>query len=488
MSLKKKTVSSLKWTLLERFSGRVLAFAIQVILAWLLLPEDFGIVATVAIILVIASVLTEGGMGAALIQKKDIDRIDISTVFFLNIFISLTILVVLTFASPLVANFFEEPILRYLLPVLAIGVFLSAFGQTQLQMLNRNLEFKRLFSISIPALVISGITGIAMALTGFGVWALVGQRLTRSFVMSSCAWAYCNPEWRPRAEFSLASLKKISGFSLSMLSVNLLYKTAQNIHGLVIAKAFSMSDLGFYNRAQSFQKQPVMGLTAALQKVFFPVFSRIQNDNQRIRSALRKGIPLMAFIVMPAMIWLIAVAEPLVIVVLGQKWLPSVPYLQVVPLFGCIFPLAALKMNVITGKGKSRLILMLGIFKQSLQLVVLFFTWRYGIMVMILGQLASGAFNMLLNDVVIARLIDYPLRKQVFDWMPSFVGALIALAACLPLQYFIQTSPPIELLLRSALFVAVYLLYGAIIRLDGMALIGKLTDYFAKGSPVSLLD
>ena len=470
MSLRSKTISSLKWTAIERAGVQGLTFIVQIILARILLPEEFGIVATVAIILALASVLTDGGLGAALVQNPDIDRKDISTVFFMNVGVSLATLVLLTLLAPMIASYFREPVLERIVPALGLGVCFAAFGQTQLQMLQRNMEFKRLVHISIPSNIVAGATGIAMALTGFGVWALVGQRLSRSATFSVCAWRVCSPDWRPRLEFSVSSLKKMAGFSLSILSVTMLNRLAKNLHGLVIAKAFSMQELGFYNRAQSFQKQPINALASSLQKVFFPVFSKIQNDNSRIRNALRVGVPLLAFSTIPAMFWLIAVAEPLIRVVLTDKWLPSVPFLQVVPLLGIVYPLATLKMNVIKSKGNSHLIFWLGVTKQSIQLVTLFFTWRYGIMWMILGQLGASLVNMLLNDFIASRLITYSIREQLTDWIP-YAGCSAMALLVVSLAPVTVDSQLLILLFQTALFFATYLAACWLFSLDGLRML-----------------
>ena len=457
--------------MLERFGVQAISFGTQILLARILLPEEFGIVATVAIILALATVFTDSGMGSALIQNPDINKTDLSTVFTLNLLLSILIFAGLSLSGPAIARFFEAPVLVYVLPALAIGIVITAIGQTQMSMLQKNMEFDRLLKISIPASVASAVIGISMALSGWGVWALVGQRLTQNFVFTAGIWKFCNPEWRPRLGFSMASLKKIAGFSAAKLTNQVFRQVARNLHGVVIAKAYSMGDLAFYNRAGAFQKQPITAFSSSLNRVMFPVFSEIQHDNRRIRKALRRGIPPMAFLIVPAMFWLIAVAEPLILFLLTDKWLESIPYLRVFPLIGIAFCFSAIKNNVINGKGLTKTILVMGTIKPTIQMITLWFTWPHGIMVMLIGQVCCAWFNTMLNDLVLSRLIDLPIRKQLVDWIPYLTFSLIS-CACSSLIPLVGIMPPLMLLvLQTLVFGAIYLGLCRMFRVAGMRFI-----------------
>ncbi|MEM7452742.1 MAG: lipopolysaccharide biosynthesis protein [Planctomycetota bacterium] len=472
MSLKERTLNSLGWTILERIGVRTVTFGVQILLARILLPEEFGIVSTVAIILIIARVLTEGGLGSAIIQNQKVERIDISTVFFLNLLISCVVFVGLTAMSPWFADFFEKPELRNVLPVLAVGIVIAAFGQIQVQMLNKNMEFKRLLKISLPSTILSGIAGIGMALAGFGVWALVGLRLVQNFVFTVTVWMFCNPEWRPRFEFSFGSVRKLAGFGFARLFTNLTFQTTRNLYGLVIAKAYGMSDLAFYNRAQSFQKQPVTAIVSSLNRVMFPVFSEIQHDNARMRTALRKGIPAIVFIVIPAMVLLMTVAEPLIQVLLTEKWIESVPYLQICPLLGICYCVNSIKMNVITGKGNPKLIFALGVIRPGLQLLVLWLTWKHGVMAILIGQVAVPIFNtFFINDIIIRRIIDFPLRQQWSDWLPYFGVSAVAAGLASLLNLAPLPLPILQLIAQTLIFTIIYLGLCYSLKLSGMAFV-----------------
>ena len=467
MSLEKTTLAGLKWTVLERFSNQFIGFTVNIILARLLLPAEFGVVATVAVILVLAAVITDGGMGSAIVQSHQIERKDISTVFFMNLAIALVIFAGLTWSSPRIADYFGEPVLKYVLPALALGIVISALGQTQIQMLQKNMEFSRLMKISLPGTVFGGGLGIAMALLGMGVWSLVGQRLAQTLVFTSLVWKICNPEWRPRAEFSFGSLKKLSGFSLARLTTTFIHQLTRNLQPLIIAKSYSMVDLAFYNRAESFQKQPCLAVTSSLNRVMFPVFAQIQHDNTKIRTALRRGIPILAFLIVPAMFWLIAVAEPLIRVLLTDKWIDSVPYLQIFPLLGISYCISAVKLNVINGKGLSKLVLILGIVKPLLQISVLLVTWRYGITAMLIGQIAVSWFNLFLNELVVSRVIGFSLWSQWWDWFPYVFTSLFACLVASWIHLPDTILPIFTLSLRTLIFGVMYLLLFFLLKLPG---------------------
>ena len=417
MSIRTDTIGSLKWTALEQIAVRATTFGVQIVLARLLLPEEFGIVAVVTIVLALVAAFTDGGMGSALIQNKNIDRKDVSTVFVMNLLTSLLLFFAVSFSSDSIARFYEEPRLAPILPFLAFGIVISAFGQTQLQMLMKNLEFKRLLRITMPSTIGGGMVGIVMAAFGFGVWALVAMRMVQAFVQSACVWVFCNPEWRPKIEFYPSSIRKIAGFSLAKLFTDLLYRVSMNLHGLIIGKAFGMASLGFYNRAKSFQTQPISALMTALNRVLFSVFSKNQDDKKKLRRSLEKGVPLLAFVVVPAMFWLMTVAKPLVLVLLTAKWLPSVPLLRVLPLFGIAGAISAPHMNVIDGLGKSKLIVGTAVIKQSLQIGTVCLTWPFGLMAMVIGQVTCAFVNLSINQYVAANCLDdYPFLNRTMAW------------------------------------------------------------------------
>lgn len=424
-----KIVNGFAWSFVERFGVLGVNFIVQIVLARLIAPEYFGIIATTTILLQISTVIVDGGLGAALIQRKEINRTDISTVFYINLSIAVIVLLTAFLFSSNIANYFREPALENVVPALAVGLIFTAVGKTQMDMLIKELQFQKVARISFPSTLVGGAIGLVMAYGGFNVWALVAQRLTTQGLNSVLLWSMCPARIQPNFKFSNASFKKLAGFSMGILGNSIIMQITRNLIGLIVARVFGAEDLAYYNRARFFQKAPTEPLLALLNRVLFPVFSEVQDDNEKIRNALRRGIPMLMFVVAPIMFVMIATSETMILAVLGEAWLPTASYLQVVPLIGITFALSAVKSTIIRAKGDGRLIFILSIVRNGLSILVLSFTWQYGIMAMVIGQIIVYVINMIINDVFTYRYIDYKLTEQWSDW---FAYILVAALCCIP--------------------------------------------------------
>ena len=469
MSLKKKTTQGLLWSFVERFGVLGVSFVVQIVLMRLIAPENFGVIATVIILLQILSVIIEGGFGPALIQRKDISRTDISTAFYLNVGLSLAVMVGLILGAPTIAAYFKQPELEQILPLLALTLCFSAGGQAQLQMLMKGLKFKKLAWISLPATLISSAIAIAMAYKGFEIWALVFLRLSYELITTCLVWLTCPVEIRPNFRFSFRSFHKLSGLSMGILGSNLLMRVTRNLIDLIIARVFGAEQLAYYNRARFFQKAPTEPVVGILNRVLFPVFSEIQDDNAKIRQSLRNGVPMLMFFISPIMFFLIASAPALIVVLLTKTWLPTAEYLRIVPLFGITFSLAAIKSNVIRAKGNGRLIFILSLFRNALSIAMLYFTWQHGIMAMIIGQAICYLINMFLNDFWTSRYIQYPMLSQIWDWLFYVtLGACSALAAY-TIELLQFESALLVLSMQTLVFSGMYLTVCGVTRAQGMS-------------------
>ena len=427
MSLKKKTRFAFFWSALERVGNQGLMFAIQILLARLIAPEEFGLLALLVIFTTLCQLVVDGGFTQAIIQSKEISRLDVSSVFFVNIFLSLLIYGILFFAAPYIASFYGEPRLVLLTRVLSLNLVISSFGQIQNGLLVRNLQFKKLFYISTPAIVISGVVGVVMALQGFEVWALVGARFASRLVSTTCYWFMSDRSYWPRFEFSVGSVKRLGSFGLGMLGTSLLYHGTQNIYGLLIGKAFSVETLAFYNRARSFHKQPSSALTKVLNRVLFPVFSGIQDEDARIRNALKKGMPTLAFIICPAMIWLTLAPNELITVLLTEKWIRSADLMMFFPIIGIFFTFTAVQSSVIRAKGRAALFFWTSIIKSVFAISVLIYTVQFNAMVVVLGQvIVSICINVFINMPLCQYVCGYSVRDQIQDIGPSLFCSLMA--------------------------------------------------------------
>ncbi len=445
--------------MLESIANQGLTFGIQILLARLIDPSEFGLLALLTIFIMFSQTIIDGGFGQAIIQKKSISRPDTSTVFFFNLLISLVMYAVIFFGAPAIGNYFEEPRLVLLFRVLGLNLIINALGKTQHSLLIRGLEFRRLFKIRTPAIVLGGVIGIVMAIGGFEVWALVYSQITTALFSAFCFWYFSDRELWPRREFSFASFMSMGRFGIGLLGASLVNQIGQNMYGLVIGKAFSFEQLGFYNRARTFHRTPSSGLALVLNRVLFPVFSTIQDDNARICKALRKGIPIVAFVLFPLMAFLMCASDDIVVVLLTEKWLPSAAYMRWFPVVGMIFPIASVQLSVILAKGRSGLFFWMDVIKVMVSITVLLFTFRHGVLAVVIGQVAVSIFvNFLINLPVCHVVVGYKAKEQFADFLPYLICVGIAAIPSVSVDFWAAVdSHLILLILKGIIFSATYL-------------------------------
>ena len=457
--------------MLERFACQFVSFGIQILLARLIAPEEFGLLVLLTIFIVISNLIIDGGFGQAIIQKEKICRKDVSTVFFFNILLSLVMYAVVFFLAPHIADYYQEPRLTLLMRVLGINLLISAFGKMQYSLMVRELQFERLFRITLPSLVISGVIGVMMAMMGFEVWAIVGYQLGNTLLLNISYWVFGKNQLTPGLEFSFNSLSQMGKFGISLLASAILNQGVQNVYGLLIGKAFSFEQLAFYNRARSFHTLPARTLSQVLNRVMFPVFATIQNDNERILRGVRKGVPFIAFVVVPVMAFLICAADEIVVLLLTDKWLPSAKYMRWFPILGVTYPLAAFELSVLKSKGKSGLFFALDIVKSSVSIAILLFTIQFGVMEVVIGQIVTSMISIVfVNAPAFSYTFGYRLKDQLFDVLPSvLVGAIACATAFFVGQLFVDVSMILLLLLKMAIFGVVYLSLSHVFQLSGMS-------------------
>ena len=411
MSLRDRAASGIFWSAFERFGQQGCAFLVQLVLARLLLPEQFGLIAMVTVFVTISNVLIDAGFSRALVQRKDVTDSDISTVFFFNLLVSIVLAVTLLYVAPTVAAFYEQAQLTEILRFLSCGLILAAFGATHRSLLSRQLQFKKLFWVSFPSTIVSGAIGIALALQDYGVWALVGQALSMQFVSSLFLWFQSG--WRPSLVFDLKCLKEMFPYGSRLALSSLLDQGFANIYVLVIGKSFAPVDVGFFQRARSFQQLPVQNMQAILGRVTFPLFSKLQDDPPRMKRGMRKAIQIVSLFVFSGMGLLAAIAEPMVVTLIGDKWLPCVPYLQALCVVGAMYPIHAMNLNLLASVGRSDLFLRLEVIKKVLVVLNISLTFQIGVQAMIYGMIVTSLVGMYINTHYTKRLIDYSLFEQL---------------------------------------------------------------------------
>ena len=361
-SLKDKTVKGVIWSSIDRFSAQGIQFVFSILIARLLLPEDYGVIAMLNIFLAVSQTFIDSGFGTALIRKIDRTETDFSTVFYFNIAVASVFYVILFFCAPAIANFYETPLLESVTKVVALNLIINSLSGIHNAKLSIVIDFKSRAKISIITTLLTGAVGLWMAYAGYGVWTLVVQNLLSSVIRTVMLWIIVR--WRPQLVFSWKSFKELFSFGSKLLASALLDTLYNNIYTLVIGKVFSPSTLGVYSKAKNLAQFPSSNITSVLQSVTFPVLSTIQNDEERLSDAYKRFLKLSAFVVFPLMVGLAAVADPFIRIALTDKWANAICLLQILCFSLIWYPIHAINLNILQVKGRSDYFLKLEIIKK----------------------------------------------------------------------------------------------------------------------------
>jgi len=440
-SLKHKTVKGVGWSFVDNIANQGITFLVGLVLARILTPAEYGVMAMVTIFIAISNSIVDSGFSNALIRKIKIERIDYNTVFYFNLVVSLFLYLVLFLCAPAISTFFKEPILIDVMRVIGWILVINALAIIPRTILVRNVDFKTQTKVSLISSVLSGIIGIGMALTGFGVWSLVGQQLSRQLLNTTFLWFFCR--WRPVWEFSVRSFRELFGFGSKLLLSGLLNTIYKDIYALVIGRYYSAADLGQYTRASQFNTIFSSNLTTVVQRVSYPVLSSIQNEDMRLREAYRRVIKVTMLVTFACMLGLAAVAEPLLVLLIGEKWLPAVYFLQIICFAGMLYPLHAINLNILQVKGRSDLFLKLEIIKKIIATIPIVIGIFWGIELMLWGSVVASFIAFFLNSYYSAPLIGYPTLLQIKDVMPTFaisfgVSVVMWSISLLPVSYYVM--------------------------------------------------
>ncbi len=422
-SLKQKTTKGLFWSSVERFSNQGVSFIFSIILARILAPSDFGIVAMIGIFFAVAQSFVDSGFSNALVRKTDRREEDLSTCFYFNIGVGIVAYIVLFLIAPFIADFYNQPILSPIIRITGFGVVLNSLCVVQQALFTIKIDFKSQAKVTLSATIISGIVGVVLAYQGYGVWALVWQGVVMSLVRMGLLWLMS--KWCPKAGFSKDSFHYLFGYGSKLLASGLLDTIYNNIYPIVIGKFYSPAQLGNYSRALSFAQLPSSNITSILQRVTFPVLSTIQDDLPRLQTNYRRLLKLSAFIVFPLMMGLAAVAFPLIRIVLTPKWEGCSFYLQIICFALMWYPIHAINLNLLQVKGRSDLFLRLEIIKKIVGVCIMCITIPLGITAMCIGMVASSFIALFINTFYTGKFIDIQYLKQMRDLLPIFVNSLL---------------------------------------------------------------
>ena len=453
-SLKQKTVKGLGWSALDNAARYGMQFVIGIVLARLLSPDDYGLLGLVGIVTVVCTALVNGGFTTALIRKKDATEEDYNTAFICNLLMSLLLYTVIFLCAPLIADFFGRVELTALVRVSSLGLIIGALGMVQQTRLTKRIDFKTQTKITIAATALSGIIGIGMALTGFGVWSLVAQQLTSQVVTTVLLYIY--NRWMPRLRFSMESFHDLFGFGWKMMLSGVLDSVWKESYQMVVGKVYTPGALGQYTRAKQFSSLFSSNLTAVIQRVTYPVLSNIQDDRQRMVSAYRRIIKVTMFVTATGMFFLAAISEPMLYCLIGPQWHEASTYLPLICLNSTLYPLHAINLNMLQVQGRSDLFLGLEVVKKLIGLIPLAACVFWGIMPMLYVNLAVGVVAYFLNSYYSGRLIGYSSWMQVKDIVPScLVATIVAVGVYfvkyLPVSYWVIL--PSQMIMGAVIFI-----------------------------------
>ncbi len=468
MDNRAKVVSNLIWRFFERCGAQLVSFAVTVVLARILDPAEYGPIAKVAVFTSILLVFVDSGMANALIQKKDPDDLDFSSVFWFNLSFGTLLYLLLFLFAPLIAGMYRNPDLTPILRVLGLTLVVAGVKNVQQAYVSKTLQFKRFFFATLGGTLFSAALGITMALLGFGVWALVAQQLSNVTVNTVILWFTVG--WRPKKLFSLERLKGLLSYGWKLLGAQLLDTVYLKIYPLVIGVRYTDEDLAFFDRGNHLPNLVVENINYSIDSVLLPVLSDEQDRRDRLREMTRRAIRTSSYVMMPLMAGLAVCAEPLIRLLLTEKWLPCVPFMQVFCVYYAFFPLHTANLNAIKAVGRSDVFLRLELIKKLLETAVLVLTVRIGVFAMALGQLFCGVASLLINAWPNRRLLSYPYRQQLRDVLPVLLLSLVMAAFVWPVS-LLGLPDLLTLLVQIPLGAAVYVLGSRLLKLDSFELI-----------------
>lgn len=476
-SLKNKTVKGASWSFIDSISSQGVTFLVSLVLARLLTPDEYGLIGIISIFIAVFNSIVDSGFSNALIRKNDARDIDYNTVFLTNLIISILLFFVLFLSAPAISHFFNQPQLIPLLRVMGAIVIINAFAIIQRTILVKKVDFKTQTKVSLISSITSGVIGIGMAVRGCGVWSLVGLHISRQFLNSAFLWIFS--KWYPKLQFSFKSFKELFSFGWKLLVSGLIDTVWREIYQVVIGKCYSPATLGQYTRAQQFANICSSNLNSVVQRVSYPVLSSVQDDKERLKGGYKRIIKVTMLVTFTLMLGMSAVAKPMILTMVGEQWLPCVPFLQIICFQMMLYPLHSLNLNMLQVQGRSDLFLKLEIIKKIIAIGPLLLGIFVNIYWMLGGSVVTGFIAYYLNAYYSGPFLNYSIKEQVKDILPGF-GVAVAMAVPVFAMSFIPLNPFI--LLPSQIAV------GAVITIS-ICEVTKLPEYLEiKGIAIPIIN
>ena len=460
---KNSVVINFIWRFAERCGAQLVTFIVSIVLARILSPEDYGQIALITVFTTIMQVFVDSGLGLALIQKKDADDLDFSSVFYFNFAVCLVLYAVMFVAAPFIASFYKDTTLTPIIRVISLTIVISGVKGIQQSYVSRNMLFKRFFFSTLGGTIFSAFLGSGLAYAGFGVWAIVAQQLSNTTIDTLILWLIV--KWRPKKMFSWKRLKSLLSFGWKMLVSSLLDTVYNNIRSLIIGRMYSSSDLAYYNQGNQFPHTIVDNIDSSIDSVLLPSMSSAQDDSVRVKVMARRSIKISTYIMAPMMMGLAFCAVPIVKLVLTDKWLPCVPFLRIFCITYMFYPIHTANLNAIKAMGRSDYFLKLEIAKKIVGLGLLFSTMWFGVLVMAYSLLVNSVLSQIINSWPNRKLLNYGYLEQLKDILPG-IALAVFMGFCVSLIGLLHLSNGITLLIQIPFGAAIYIGMSAILHLE----------------------
>ncbi|MGG0671156.1 lipopolysaccharide biosynthesis protein [Lederbergia citrisecunda] len=470
-SLNDKTIVGLFWSFLDLLSKGGIQLGLQIILARLLLPDHFGLLGMVIVFITISTIVIDSGFSQALIRDKNTTQLDYTTVFYFNLFISFCAYGLLFVFAPSISDFYSEPQLVAIIRVISLVLIVNSLGIIQRVKIIKKIDFKTLTKINVFSVAISGGITITMSLLGYGVWSLVMNMILAALVQTILLWFY--NKWIPSLSFSYQSFTKYFGFGSKLLVSSLIDTFYNNIFYVIIGKVFSTTQLGYYSNAVKFRDLAALSISTAVERVSYPVLSSIQDDDIRLKLGFKKVIKTTAFVYFPIMAGLAAVAFPLFGLVIGDKWLPSVVYFQLLCIAGMLYPIHLLNLTILQVKGRSDLFLVIEVVKKVILTVLILFalTMKLGIIGLIMAALLNSFLSFFVNSYFSGTAIGYSTKEQLKDLLPAFIIAVVMGVSVYFLGFILPANYLVKLVAQVGIGIIMYVVLCKILHVQELRVV-----------------
>lgn len=462
-NIRKKTISGLFWAFAEKIGTQLIGLVVSIILARLLMPEEYGVISVVFVFINLCSVFVDSGFARALIQKDNVDDIDYSSVFYISLAISMVVYSILFFSAPYIAVFYNMSELEAVIRVMGLQLLVAPYSSILKAIVSKKMDFQKFFFSSLGGTLASAVIGITMAYCGFGVWALAAQNL--SDVLIDVVVLAMGVKWVPRLTFSLTRAKQLGKFGWRILVGGLLDSLYNNFRSLYIGKLYSAEDLAYYSKGSQFPSLLVDNINSSIGTVLFPAISSQQNDPQAMKAMTKRAITTCSYILTPMLCGLAMVAEPLVKIVLTDKWLPCVPFMQILCINNALMPLQTANIQAIYASGRSDIALKSNILKRIVSLIAVILFARISVLAMVWAGVATGVFSLCVNIIPNKKLIDYGIREQFKDILPCWLVSGLMMLAVLAVK-LLALPVLAELCVMVLVGIFSYILFSYIFRLE----------------------